>query len=97
MKSVSSKNKSIKYLVSVINLFTKYGQVTPLKDKKAKTLLNAFIEIVNESNRKANKLQVDQGRQFYNKLMKKCLDNNYILMYSAHEGKSVIAERFIKH
>ena len=55
-----------------------------------------FIEIVNESNRKLNKLWVDQGREFYNKLMQEWLDNN-ILMYSTHnEEKLVIAETFIK-
>ena len=55
------------------------------------------MEIVNESNRKPNKLWVDQGREFYNKLMQEWLDNNDILMYSTHnEGKSVIGERFIK-
>ena len=54
------------------------------------------MEIVNESNRKSNKLWVDQGREFGNKLMEEWLDNNDILMYSTHnEGKSVIAERFI--
>ena len=68
-----------------------------MKDKKGKTVLNAFIEIVNESNRKPNKLWVDQGREFYKKLMQEWLDNNDILLYSTHnEGKSVIAERFIK-
>ena len=40
---------------------------------------------------------VDQGKRFYNKIMQEWLDNNDILMYSTHnEGKSVIAERFIK-
>ena len=68
-----------------------------LKDKKGKTVLNAFIEIVNESNRKPNKLWVDQGRKLYNKLMQEWLQNNDIFMYSTHnEDKSVIAERFIK-
>ena len=38
----------------------------PLKDKKGKTVLNAFIQKVNESNRKPNKLWVGQGREFYN-------------------------------
>ena len=55
------------------------------------------MEIVNESNCKPNKLWVDRGREFYNKLMQEWLDNNDILMYSTHnEGKSVITERFIK-
>ena len=55
-----------------------------LKDKKAKTLLHGFIGIVNESRRKPNKLWVGQGREFYNNLMKKRLNNDNILMYSAH-------------
>ena len=41
-----------------------------------KTVLNVFIEIVNESNRKPNKLWVDQRRQFQNNLMQELLDNN---------------------
>ena len=68
----------------VMDVFTKYAQVEPLKYKKDKKVLNAFIKVVNESNRKAKKLWVDQGRQFYNNLMQECLHNNDILMYSAH-------------
>ena len=49
-----------------------------MKDKKSKTVVNAFMEIVNESNCKPNKLWVDQGREFYNKLIKEWLDNNDI-------------------
>ena len=55
------------------------------------------MEIVNKSNRKPNKLWLDQRREFYNKLMQDWLDNNNTLIYSTHnESKSVIAERFIK-
>ena len=94
--SLSSKNKNVKHLC-VIDVFTQYAWVKPLKDKKLKTVLNAFIEIVKESNCKLNKLWVDQGKQFCNKLMKEWLDNNNILMYSTHnEVKSVIAETFRK-
>ena len=96
MESLSSKNKNVKYLLCVIDVFTKYAWVKPLKDKKVKTVSNAFIKIVSESNRKPNQLLVDQGREFCNKLMQEWLDNNDILMYSTHEGNSVIAERFIK-
>ena len=95
MESLSSKNKNVKYLLCVIDVFTKYAWVKPLKDKKGKTVLNAFMEIVNESNRKPNKLWVDQGRGFYNKLIREWLGNNDILIFSAHnEGKSAITERF---
>ena len=60
MESLPSKNKNVKYLSCVINIFTNYAWVKPLKDKKAKIVLNAFIETVNEPNRKPNKLWVDQ-------------------------------------
>ena len=97
MTSLYSKNKNVKYLLCVIDVFTKYAWVKPFKDKKGKTIPNAFTEIVNKSNHKPNKLWVDQGREFYNKLMQERLKNNDILMYSTHnEGKSVIAERFIR-
>ena len=66
MESLSSKNKNDKYLICAIDVFTKYTWAKPLKDKKGKAVLNASIEIVNESNRKPNKLWVDQGRAFYN-------------------------------
>ena len=68
----------------MIDVFTKYAWVKPLKDKNGKTVLNAFIKIVNKSNRKPNKLCVDQGREFDNKVMQEWLDNNDILMYSTH-------------
>ena len=56
MESLSSKNKNVKYLLCAIDILTKYAWVKPLKNKKGKTVLNAFIEIVNESNRKPNEL-----------------------------------------
>ena len=84
----------------MINVFTNNAWVKPLQDNRDKTILSAFIEIVDESNRKSNKLWIDQGRKLCNKLMQGWLDNNRISMYSTHnEGKSVmsvIAERFIK-
>ena len=51
----------------VSDVFTKYAWVKPLKNKKGKTVLNTFIRIVNEPNRKPVKLWVDQIREFYNK------------------------------
>ena len=69
-----------------------------MKNKKGKTVVNAIIEIVNGSNHKPNKLWVEQGIEFYDKIIPEWLDNNDILMYSTHnENNSVlISERFIK-
>ena len=65
-----------KYFLCVIDVFTKYAWVKPLKDEKGKTVLNAFIEIVNESNHKPNKFWIDKGREFHYKIMQEWLDNN---------------------
>ena len=74
MQSLSSKNESVKYLLCIIDVFTKYAWVKPLKDKKnCKTVLNAPIKKVNESNQKLKKLWVDQGGEFYNKLIQEWL------------------------
>ena len=63
------------------------------KVKDDETVLNGSIEIVNEYNRKPNNLWVDQGREFYNKLIQEWLTNNDILIHSKNnEGKSVIVE-----
>ena len=97
MRSLSSKNRNVNYLIRVIDVFTKYAWVKTFKNKNDKTVHDAFIEIVNKSNRKRNKLWVDQGKELHNTFMQKCLGNNDILMYSTHnEGKSVIIKRFIK-
>ena len=63
MGSFSSKNQDVKYLLYVIDVFTKHAWVKSLKDKIAKTVLHDFIDIVDQSNRKPNKLWVDQGKR----------------------------------
>ena len=56
MGSLSSQNRLVKYLLSVIDVFTKYAWVKSLGGEKAKTALNGFVEIVSESKRQPNKL-----------------------------------------
>ena len=80
-----------------IDLFSKYAWVVPLKDKNGLTIVNAFQSILDSSKRKPNKIWVDQGSEFYNSSFKKWLKDNDIRMYSTYnEGKSVLAERFIR-
>ena len=53
--------------------------------------------MIKQSNRKPNKIWVDQGSEFYNNVFKKWFSDNDIIMYSTfNEGKSVVAERFIR-
>ena len=71
MQSLSKKNKGIKYLLCVIDLYSKYAFVIPLKDKKGISILNAFDKIIKQYNRKPNKIWVDQAGEFYNNILKK--------------------------
>ena len=80
----------------VIDLFSKYAWVIPLKDKKGTSIVNAIKKIISEG-RKPNKIWVDQGTEFYNQSFKDFLKINNIEMYSTfNEGKSVVDERFIR-
>ena len=97
MQLISKYSKGIRYLLCAIDLFSKYAFDVPLKDKKGITIANVFQSILDSSNRKPNKIWTDQGSEFYNKYFKKWLKGNSIDMYSTHNnGKSVVAERFIR-
>ena len=80
----------------VIDFLSKYAWVVPLKDKKGVSI-NVFENILDDSDRKPNKIWVDKGSEFYNNSFKKLLKDNDTEIYSTHnEGKSVVAERFIR-
>ena len=97
MQLISKFNKELRFLLCVIDIFSKYAWVVPLKDKKGVSIVDAFQKILDDSNRKPNKIWIDKGSEFYNNSFKKWSKDNDIEMYSIHnEGKSVIAERFIR-
>ena len=73
MQSLCRKNKGIKCLLCVIDLYSKYAFVVPLKDKKGISIINPFNEIIKQSNRKPNKIWVDRGGEFYKNVFKKWL------------------------
>ena len=97
MQLISKFNKEFRFLLCVIDIFSKYSCVVPLKGKKGISTVNAFQKILEKSDRKPNKLWVDKGSEFYNNSCKKLLKDIDIEMYSIHnEGKSGVAERFVR-
>ena len=87
MGSLYSKNGGDIYLGYVTYALSKYVWVKPLNNKKAKTVLNGFIEIANESKHKSDKSWVDQ---------KWLVDNRSLMYLTYNEGKSVVLEKFIR-
>ena len=97
MQLISKFNKGFRFLLCVIDIFSKYAWVVPLKDKKGVSTVNVFQKIIDDSKRKPNKIWVDKGSEFSNRSMKSWLQDNDIVMYSTlYEEKSVVAERFIR-
>ena len=97
MQLMGKFNNGFRFLLCVIDVFSKYAWVVPLKDKKGVSIVDAFQKILDKSRRKPNKIWVNKGSEFYNNSFKKWLKDNDIEMYLIHnEGKSVDAERFIR-
>ena len=95
MDKLSKWNKGFKYLLTVIDVFSKFAWVIPLKDKKGSSITTAFADIIKKYKRKPKYLWVDKGSEFYNKTFKEWLLQNDIELYSTfNEGKAVVIERF---
>ena len=84
MQLISKYNKGFRFLLCVIDIFSKYAWVVPLKDKKGISIVNAFQSILKKSNRKPDKIWVDKGSEFYNRSMESWLEKNNIEIYSTH-------------
>ena len=81
----------------VIDIYSKYAWVVPLKDKKGITTTNTFQKILDESIRKPIEIWVDKCSELYNRSVKSWLEDNDIEMYSTNsEGKSAAAKRFFR-
>ena len=97
MQLISKFYKGFRFLLCAFDIFSKHAWVIPLKDLKRTTITYAFQKMLDKSRRKPNKIWVDKGNEVYNKSMKPWLNDNEIEMYSTHnEGKTVVAERFIR-
>ena len=90
MQAFSKFNRGIKYLLAVIDVFSKYGYLIPLKDKMGKSVASALKTIFKE--RKPEKMWVDKGKEFYNKDVKELIE----LYSTENEEKSSVVERWIR-
>ena len=70
MQLISKFNKGFRFLLCIIDMFSKYAWVLPLENKKVISIVNAFKNIFKKSNRKPNKIWVGKGSEFYNNSFK---------------------------
>ena len=92
---ISSYNKGFKYLLTCIDVLSRYSWVIPLKDKTGKTLVAAFATIF-ESGQRPVHLQTDKGTEFTNRVFQKFLRENDVHFFTTQneETKASIVERF---
>ena len=64
MTQISKFNKGVRYLLCVIDLFSRYSWVITFKNKKGDSIVEGFQSILKNSSRKPNKIWVDHGSEF---------------------------------
>jgi len=91
MQAFLKFNRGFRYLLTLIDVFSKFGWMLPLKDKTGKSVADRFKEIFKKSKGKPEKLWTDKGREFYSKHANEL----GVKLYSTeNEEKSSVAERW---
>ena len=94
-EKLSEENKGYKYLLNVINVFSKYAYSIPFKSKSSDFIIEAFNKLFKFDNRKPNKLWTDRGSEFVNHKFKNFLKSHKNKLYHTfNEGKVVVVQRF---
>ena len=70
MQLITKFNNRFRFLLCVIDIFSKYAWILPLKDKNGVSIVNAFQNILDKSRHKPSKIWVDKGNEFYNNSFK---------------------------
>ena len=96
MQKYARTNKGYRYILVVLDVFSRYAWARPLKNKTGNEVANAFKDIL-RGGRGCKKLWCDRGTEFYNVSLRRVLEDSNIEIYSTHnEPKASIAERFIR-
>ena len=88
-------NRGYRYVLVIIDNFSKFGWTIPIKNKNAQTIKDSFENILISSKRKPNLIESDRGKEFYNNIFQDFLNKNDIKLYSRNSSYgAVFAERF---
>ena len=99
MRSIKSYNDGYSYVLTVIDVISKYAWAEPIKDKTSRNVAEAFTRILSRSNgRKPICLQTDKGKEFVGDVMQKNLSKHGIThrVTRSPDTKAAIVERLIR-
>ena len=93
MSPFSRSNKGYKYLLTVIDVYSKYGWIVPLKTKTGNEFAQAFRKLFHNGH--PRRLWTEKGTEFYNRQVKGVPEASDVMLYSAeNEEKSSVVERW---
>lgn len=96
VQNLSEYNNGIRYLLVIVDVFSRFMWVRPLKDKKAQSIVDAFRDILSGP-RQPKAIRTDKGSEFYNRYLKRYLQEKGInIFYVLNETKPNFAERYIQ-
>ena len=88
-------NRSYRYILVVVDNFSKFGWTIPLTNKYSQSITDASSQIIKTSKRKPNLLKTDDGKEYFNEIFNEFLNNNKTKRYSRYTDKgAVFAEQF---
>lgn len=94
MQSLKKYNSNYRYMLTCIDVLSKYAWAIPIKDKSGPTLVKAFKQVLDESGRKPKKIHTDRGSEFTNRVFQTFLKERNIGSYHTfNDVKAFIIER----
>jgi len=88
-------NRGYHYILTIIDVLTKFAWAVPLKTKSGNEVANAITKIIRDDERCPKNLQTDRGKEFYNATVQKLLKKHDINHYSTYSVmKASVVERF---
>ena len=95
MVQVQSKNQNFRYILTCIDILSRYAWARPLKTKSGNEVAAAIEDIFTISGRIPKRVQTDQGREFYNAPVKRLLESKNVELFSVKSpNKAALVERF---
>jgi transposase InsO family protein len=95
MGNIAKYNRGIRYMLTCIDVFSKYAWAVPVATKDGRTVTEAMQTVLENTTRRPKRIESDRGKEFYNRPFRKLLDDNGIHLFSTtSRHKSATVERF---
>ena len=95
LQGLAGWNKGMRYALTVVDVLSKYAWVEPLKNKMGVVVTQAMQTILKRAGRKPQKIQTDEGKEFYNRTFQTLMKTQGIHHFSTSgDAKAAVAERF---